>query len=97
MWIGTNAQTGFTTANATVNNGGAHGVVEKSGTTGIDIYPVGNDRSQVADLLDGVFVFFTDQGHQGGTDYTLAQRAQTVHHVGGWRETWDILKAQYAD
>jgi hypothetical protein len=72
-------------------------VVEKSGTTGIDIHPVGNDRSQVADLLDGVFVFFTDQGHQGGTDYTLAQRAQTVHQVGGWRETWDILKAQYAD
>lgn len=72
-------------------------VAEKSGTTGIDIYPVGSDRSQVADLLDGTFVFFTDQGHEGGTDHALAQRAQTVHHVSGWRETWELLKTQYAD
>jgi hypothetical protein len=43
MWIGTNAQTGFTTANATVNNGGAHGVVEKSGTASLTAgvyYPI---------------------------------------------------------
>jgi len=28
LWIGTNAKTGFTTANATVNNGGTHGSTE---------------------------------------------------------------------
>ena len=33
LWIGPNALSGYTTANATVNNGGAHGVVETSGTT----------------------------------------------------------------
>jgi len=32
MWIGANAVSGFTIANATVNNGGAHGVQEASGT-----------------------------------------------------------------
>ena len=32
LWVDANAISGFTTANSTVNNGGAHGVVEKSGT-----------------------------------------------------------------
>ena len=32
MWIGANAVSGFTTANATVTNGGLHGNVERSGT-----------------------------------------------------------------
>ena len=43
MWIGANASSGFTTANATVNNGGAHGNQERSGTisltTGV-YYPI---------------------------------------------------------
>jgi hypothetical protein len=43
MWIGANAQTGFTTANATVNNGGAHGIQEASGSIALTAgvyYPV---------------------------------------------------------
>jgi len=32
VWVGSNAITGFTTANATVNNGGLHGNQERSGT-----------------------------------------------------------------
>ena len=43
MWIGANALSGFSTANATVNNGGAHGNVEKSGTAALTAgvyYPV---------------------------------------------------------
>jgi hypothetical protein len=43
MWIGTNAQTGFTTANATVNNGGAHGPTERSGSIALTAgvyYPI---------------------------------------------------------
>ena len=32
MWIGANAVSGFTTANATVNNAGLHGNVETSGS-----------------------------------------------------------------
>jgi len=42
-WIGDNAVTGFTTANATVKNGGLHGVTEKSGTAALTAgiyYPI---------------------------------------------------------
>jgi hypothetical protein len=43
VWVGSNALSGFTTANATVNNGGAHGVVEASGTASLTAgvyYPI---------------------------------------------------------
>ena len=43
MWIGSNAVSGFSTANATVNNGGLHGVVETSGTAALTAsvyYPI---------------------------------------------------------
>jgi hypothetical protein len=43
MWIGTNAVSGFTTANATVNNAGLHGNIEKSGTVSLTAntsYPI---------------------------------------------------------
>lgn len=43
MWIGDNAVTGFTTANATVNNGGLHGTRERSGTAALTAgvyYPI---------------------------------------------------------
>jgi hypothetical protein len=54
VWIGSNAVSGFTTANATVNNGGAHGVQERSGT---------------ASLTAGVYYSIRIQfGEQGGGD-----------------------------
>jgi hypothetical protein len=43
VWLGDNAITGFTTVNATVNNGGAHGTTEKSGTIALTAgvyYPI---------------------------------------------------------
>jgi hypothetical protein len=43
LWIGNNAVSGFTTANATVNNGGLHGAVEQSGTVNLTAgiyYPI---------------------------------------------------------
>jgi hypothetical protein len=43
VWMGSNALTGFTTANAIVNNGGAHGVQERSGTISLTsgvYYPI---------------------------------------------------------
>jgi hypothetical protein len=43
MWIGANAISGFTTANATVNNGGLHGNTERSGSAALTAgiyYPV---------------------------------------------------------
>ena len=43
LWIGSNALSGFTTANATVNNGGLHGDIETSGTAALTAgvyYPI---------------------------------------------------------
>lgn len=43
MWIGSNAQTGFTQANATVDNRGAHGDEERAGTISLTAgtyYPI---------------------------------------------------------
>ena len=54
VWVGSNAITGFTTGNATVNNGGLHGQLEKSGT---------------ASLTSGVYYPIRIQfGEQGGGD-----------------------------
>ena len=54
VWVGSNAITGFTTANAIVNNGGAHGNQERSGT---------------ASLTSGVYYPIRIQfGEQGGGD-----------------------------
>ena len=43
LWIGSNALSGFTTANSTINNGGLHGPVEVSGTAALTAgvyYPI---------------------------------------------------------
>lgn len=43
LWVGANAVTGFTTSNATINNGGEHGTVEVSGTVNLiagNYYPI---------------------------------------------------------
>jgi hypothetical protein len=54
VWVGSNAVSGFTTANATVNNGGLHGNQERSGT---------------ASLTSGVYYPIRIQfGEQGGGD-----------------------------
>ena len=57
MWIGNNAVSGYTRANATVNNGGLHGFVEKSGTSALTAglyYPIRIQfgENTVADRLD---------------------------------------------
>lgn len=54
VWVGSNAVSGFTTGNATVNNGGLHGTQERSGT---------------ASLTAGVYYPIRIQfGEQGGGD-----------------------------
>jgi hypothetical protein len=59
MWIGANALTGFTTANANINNGGAHAVVEVSGTysmTAGTFYPI---RVQYGEIGGGDVLTFS--------------------------------------
>ena len=58
LWIGANALSGFTTANANINNGGAHGSQERSGTVALTAgiyYPI---RMQFGEIGGGdVFSF----------------------------------------
>ena len=58
LWIGANALSGFTTANATINNGGAHGTLERSATVSLTAgtyYPI---RMQFGEIGGGdVFAF----------------------------------------
>jgi len=73
---------------------GLHAAV--GGDTGLDIYPIGKDKSQIMDDFnaDDDIQFFGDKMDIGGNDYPLARvnKAGTNHHVKDWRETWEILK-----
>jgi hypothetical protein len=58
LWIGANALSGFTTANANINNGGAHGTQEVSGTfslTAGTYYPI---RIQFGEIGGGDVMTF---------------------------------------
>lgn len=65
-----------------------------AGDTGIDIHPIGMDKSQVADYLSP-FVFFGDKIFPGGNDFTIAQLADKYHSVASWEETFLILLEEY--
>ena len=59
LWIGANALSGFTTANANINNGGAHGNQERSGTVALTAgiyYPI---RMQFGEIGGGDVFRFT--------------------------------------
>lgn len=69
------------------------------GETGIDIYPIGNDKSQVINYFDPAdlfnIIFFGDKMELEGNDYPLAQ---SVIDLGGqavkvdsWKDTWQKL------
>ena len=59
LWIGANAQSGFTTANANINNGGAHGTQELSGSVSLTagvLYPI---RIQFGEIGGGDVMTFS--------------------------------------
>ena len=59
LWIGANAQSGFTTANANINNGGAHGPQEVSGSVSLTagvLYPI---RIQFGEIGGGDVMTFS--------------------------------------
>lgn len=69
------------------------------GETGLDIYPIGKDKSQVIQHFrpyDDI-VFFGDRMEEGGNDKPFADvnTKGVNHHVDGWRHTWEILRTTY--
>jgi len=66
---------------------------EVGGETGIDIYPLGNDKSQAIKYFpDAPIHFFGDRCEPGGNDHSIATKLDNVSHVRGWQDTWKILK-----
>lgn len=72
------------------------------GETGIDIFPKGNDKSQIlVDFEeDESLIFFGDKMLPGGNDYPLAEQIKKrngkCYHVRDWKQTWEILKNEYS-
>jgi phosphomannomutase len=75
------------------------------GETGIDIHPVGADKSQILKDFyhsDNIF-FFGDAMFEGGNDKPLADAVEArayfskIHPVKNWKDTWEKLRAYTTD
>lgn len=69
------------------------------GETGIDIFPLGNDKSQIVDDFDptDVLYFYGDRMDKSGNDYPLKREIINKDlgfaiEVEGWADTWEKLK-----
>ena len=71
------------------------------GDTGIDIYPVGNDKSQILrdfDIENDFIYFFGDKMDYGGNDWPLKMKFVTEKWSGntvaveGWQDTFSHLQ-----
>ena len=64
------------------------------GDTGIDIYPVGWDKSQILsdfDSNDNLY-FFGDKTLPGGNDEPLAKLVSKTYQVRDWKHTFETLQ-----
>ena len=72
------------------------------GQISIDIYPKGNDKSQVLEHIEknhseGDIIFIGDGIENGGNDYPLAELMDNIegcdwYHTKGWEHTKEILE-----
>jgi|TARA_B110000483_G_scaffold130681_1_gene156426 phosphomannomutase len=79
----------------------ASGVIAQvAGETGLDIIPVGKDKSQIAEFMIGPVVFFGDKMGTNGNDKPLADAiidrpdSKSIA-VNNWQETWEFLRSDY--
>ena len=67
------------------------------GQTGLDIAPLGRDKSQILrDFTDDDELhFFGDRMEEGGNDYSLAEaikkRGGYAHSVNTYKDTWNLI------
>jgi|TARA_B100000035_G_scaffold313420_1_gene327088 phosphomannomutase len=69
-----------------------------AGETGIDIYPIGADKSQVINWIELPITFFGDKTHEGGNDYPLAKALENCTGcktvaVNSWQDTYRCLQS----
>ena len=69
------------------------------GDTGIDIAPLGSDKSQILHDFNenNTIHFYGDAMFEGGNDLPLAYALKDFqlgfsHHVNGWQHTWEKLR-----
>lgn len=68
------------------------------GETGIDIFPIGNDKSQILKWIDDEEIyFFGDAMEETGNDYPLAKALEQYpksksFRINTWQDTWSLLK-----
>ena len=71
--------------------------VAVGGQTGLDIGPIGSDKSQILrDFnIDDKLHFFGDRMEPGGNDYSLGEavkaRGGKSYKVNTWKDTWKLL------
>ena len=71
--------------------------VAVGGQTGIDIGPLGADKSQILRDFseDDELHFFGDRTENGGNDYTLSEAVKVTggksYKVDTWKDTWKLL------
>ena len=75
------------------------------GQISIDIYPKGNDKSQVLNVIEqerlvppNEYIFIGDGIENGGNDYPLAELMDNIegcdwYHTKGWEHTKEILES----
>ena len=75
------------------------------GQISIDIYPKGNDKSQILDVIEqerlvppSEYIFIGDGIQNGGNDYPLAELMDNTeicdwYHTKGWEHTKEILES----
>lgn len=77
-------------------NSNAKIMAKIGGETGLDVYPVGKDKSQILSDFnaDDDIHFFGDKMDPGGNDEPLAtaNKNGTNYHVRDWKHTWELLK-----
>jgi len=68
------------------------------GQISIDIYPLGKDKAQVIDDIEGNFTFFGDKLEEGGNDYPVLLenskrelQGNEFFNVKSWKDTRNLL------
>jgi phosphomannomutase len=75
---------------------GHRSVAVIGGDVSIDIFKIGNDKSQIRKMISDTVVYFGDKCLPGGNDYEISKLCETVHQIDhGWKQTFEILKNQY--
>ena len=64
------------------------------GETGIDISPIGTDKSQIIQDFgpDDNTIFFGDRMDPDGNDYPLAKVVNTKRKISSWKQTKEYLE-----